>query len=304
VSLDTLKLFRDLGQTRSLSRAAELSGISPSAASQQVQETERNLGIDLLDRSTRPLSLTAAGRLYQEFCRDVLRRNEEFHAALGELRSEVEGTVRVASIYSVGLVEMTQLEAEFQKRQPNVRLAVDYLRPEKVYAAVLSDHSDIGLVSYPETTREIQATPWRNEEMVVAVPPWHALAGRAFVGASDLNGLEFIAFDEELPIRREVDRYLKSGGAEVNIVMHFDNIQTIKEAIAIGPGISIVPARILKAELESGRLAAVPIEAPGLFRPLGIIQRKKRKLHRAAQAFLDLLQEVPVGAEVGVLVGK
>ncbi len=304
MSLDSLKLFRDLGQTRSLTRAAELSGISPSAASQQIQEMERNLGIDLLDRSTRPLSLTAAGRLYQDLCRDVLRRNEEFHAALGELKSEVEGTVRVASIYSVGLVEMTQLEAEFQKRQPNVRLAVDYLRPEKVYEAVLSDRSDVGLVSYPEPTREICVTPWRNEEMVVAVPPGHPLAGRESVGAADLNGLEFIAFDEELPIRREVDRYLKSHGAEVNIVMHFDNIQTIKEAIAIGPGVSIVPARILKAELASGRLAAVAIEAPGLYRPLGIIQRKKRKLHRAAQAFLELLQEAPVTFEDVVLMGK
>ena len=116
-----------------------------------------------------------------------MRRNEEFLAALEELKPEVEGTVRVASIYSVGLVEMTQLEAEFQKRQPSVRLAVDYLRPEKVYDAVLSDRSDIGLVSYPEPTREIQVTSWRNEEMVVAVPP-SQLAGRNLWGRAICTG--------------------------------------------------------------------------------------------------------------------
>jgi DNA-binding transcriptional LysR family regulator len=271
-----------------------MNGISPSAASQHLQELENRLGITLLDRSTRPLSLTAAGRLYNDLCRDVLRREDEFRGALDELKIDVEGTVRIASIYSVGLSEMSQLESEFQKRVPHVRLQVDYLRPEKVYEAVAADHVDLGLVSYPEPTREIAVIAWRDEEMALATSPAHPLARRGSIVAADLQDVEFIAFDEDLPIRREVDRYLKAAGVEVNITMHFDNLQTIKEAIALGSGVSIVPVRILRTEIEQGRLAAVPIAAPGLFRPLGIIHRKKKRFHRAAQSFLDLLQETPL----------
>ena len=104
-----LKLFKDICQGRSVSKGAALNSISQSAASQHIQELEKDLSIQLLDRTTRPLMLTPAGKLYYELCRDVLRKREEFDAALGHLLAEVEGTVRVASIYSVGLSEMWQI---------------------------------------------------------------------------------------------------------------------------------------------------------------------------------------------------
>lgn len=293
MSFANLKLFRDIAQTRSLSRAAELNHVTTSAASQHVNELEKNLGVRLLDRSTRPLSLTAEGRLYEDLCRDVLRRNDQFKAALDEHRANVEGTVRVAAIYSVGLSEMSRLEADLQEQLPHVKLEVDYLRPEKVYEAVAEDRVDIGLVSYPESTRDIAVIPWREEEMVVAMAPSHRLAGLTCIEPADLKGTDFISFDEDLPIARQIARYLRSADVTVNAAMHFDNIQTIKEAVMLGSGISLVPRRILAAELADRRISAVPLAEPGLFRPLGIIHRRRKKFHRAAQAFLDMLRETP-----------
>jgi len=254
----------------------------------------------LLDRSTRPLSLTAEGLLYHDMCRDILRRSQEFHAALDELKSEVKGIVRVAAIYSVGLSEMSELEAEFHRRLPAARLEVEYLRPEKIYDYVGCDRVDLGLVSYPEPTREIAVLPWRREEMVLATSPTHRLATRERIIPEDLNGVDFITFDNDLPIAREISRYFRTHGVEVTTTMRFDNIQTIKEAVVLGSGVSIVPARILKAELAAGRLRAVPLSEPGLYRPVGIVHRKKKRFHRAAQAFLDLLQEAPAGEVVSV----
>jgi DNA-binding transcriptional LysR family regulator len=155
---------------------------------------------------------------------------------------------------------------------------------------VASDRVDLGLVSYPESDREITTVPWREEKMVLAAPPDHALARHSSIDPKDLDGIDFVMFDDDLPISREIDRYLRAHGVEVNATMHFDNIQTIKEAVMLGSGVSIVPARILKAELKSGRLAAIPLAAPGLNRPVGIVYRKKKRFHRAAQAFLELLQ--------------
>jgi LysR family transcriptional regulator, transcriptional activator of the cysJI operon len=285
-----------------MSKGATHCGVSQSAASQHVQELERRLGVTLFDRSKRPLELTPAGKIYNDFCRDVLRREEELALELGSLKEQVEGAVEVASIYSVGLSEMSHLQEEFAARYPTASLHVEYMRPEKVYEAVLNDTADLGLVSYPEASREVAAIPWRYEQMQVAVSPSHPLAARSEVYPADLNGQTFIGFDEDLSIRREIDRFFRASGVEVNLVMHFDNIQTIKEAVALGSGISILPARTMQAEIAQGRLIAVKLHAPHLVRPVGIVYRKRKKFNRATQAFLELLahQPAPNPEPVGV----
>lgn len=285
-----------------MSKGATHCGVSQSAASQHVQELERRLGVTLFDRSKRPLELTPAGRIYNDFCRDVLRREEELALELGSLKEQVEGAVEVASIYSVGLSEMSHLQDEFAARYPTASLHVEYMRPEKVYEAVLNDAADLGLVSYPEASREVAAIPWRYEQMQVAVSPSHPLAARSEVYPADLNGQTFIGFDEDLSIRREIDRFFRASGVEVNLAMHFDNIQTIKEAVALGSGISILPARTMQAEIAQGRLVAVKLHAPELVRPVGIVHRKRKKFNRATQAFLELLahQPAPKPEPVGV----
>jgi LysR family transcriptional regulator, transcriptional activator of the cysJI operon len=126
----------------------------------------------------------------------VLRKKEEFEITISRLKPQVEGLARVASIYSVGLSEMSSLEAEFQSRYPEAQLRVDYLRPEKVYAAVEGDEADLGLVSYPEPTKEIAVIPWRQEEMVVAVSPGNPLARAHELRPSDLTGLYFVQFEQ------------------------------------------------------------------------------------------------------------
>jgi len=288
-----LKLFKDIAQTRRVSRGARMNGVSQSAASQHLQDLERRLGLTLLDRSRRPLVLTDAGKLYLEMCRKVLQSWEEFQVALEEVRREVEGTVRIAAIYSVGLSEMSQLEQEFARRYPQARMEVEYLRPEKVYEAVVTDRADLGLLSYPEPTKEVTVLEWRKEEMVVAASPYHPLAARLEVRPEELDGLAFVGFDEDLPIRRDIDRFLREHHVRVNITMHFDNLQMIKQAVAHGSGVSIMPARIMEEEISQGRLVPIPIAKLALYRPVGIVHRRKKRFHRAGQAFLDLLREPP-----------
>ncbi len=300
LSFENLKLFRDIAVYRSVSRGAAINGVSQSAASQQVQELERQLSVDLLDRSTRPLTLTEAGRLYLDLCKDVLRRYEDFETALDRKKYQVEGTVRVASIYSVGLSEMSGLEQSFSRTYPEATLQVEYLRPEKVYEAVLSDRVDLGLISYPEPSREITMLPWRREEMVVVASPYHPLAGQSSVRVESLNGVDFIGFDDDLPIQQAVRRFFEEHGVIVKPVLHFDNIQMIKEAVMHRVGVAIMPVRVIQSELAQGRLVAITLVGAPLYRPLGIIHRKKKRFNRAAEAFLELLQENPTPVLVGI----
>ena len=246
-------------------------------------------GSNLFDRSKRPLGLTEAGKLYAEFCRDVLHRQEQFELALERMKSEVESAVRVASIYSVGLSEMGRLQEEFAVRYPEARLEVEYMRPDRIYDAVREGTADLGLVSYPEESREITALHWRNEEMQLAASPAHPLAQLEEVLPADLNGQDFVGFDEDLSIRKELERFFRVHGVAVRLVLHFDNIQMIKEAVALGRGVSILPARTMEAEIAQGRLVAVPLRAPELVRPVGIVHRRRKQLNRAAQGFLALV---------------
>ena len=291
MTLEHLKLFRDIAHARNVSHGAEVCGVSQSAASQHLQETERLFGVQLLDRSTRPIELTEAGRLYYEFCRDVLRLREEFEESLEKLKGRVQGTVRVAAIYSVGMSDMSRLERELSRRMPAAVLQVEYLRPEKVYDAVVSDQADLGLVSYPESNREIAAIPWREEKMMVAAAPTHPLASRKSLDLADLAQQSFVAFDDELRVGREVKRYLRDSGAQLNVVMHFDNIQTMKEAVVLGTSISIMPVRVLRNDIEQGRLVAIPIIGCTLVRPLGIIHRRRKTFNQATRTFLELLRQ-------------
>lgn len=265
-----------------------MNGVSQPAASQHIHDLEARLGVTLLDRSTRPFTLTPAGRLYTDLCRDVLHRHEEFEVALEALRNRVESTVKVASIYSVGLSEMSEIKEEFARQCPDARLEVEYLRPDKVYAAVLSDSVDLGIVSYPQASRQLQVIPWRQERMVVAAAPSHFLAKKSVVKMTDLHGQDYVAFDDDLVIGHEIDRFLRDRGVEVNRTMHFDNVQMIAQAVALGAGVAILPERALRGEVVLGRLAAIPMEAD-LVRPLGVLHRRRKRFHMAAQRFLDLI---------------
>lgn len=161
---------------------------------------------------------------------------------------------------------------------------------------MLEDQADLGFISYPENRRELTVIPWREERMTVVAYPSHPLAGRSALVPKDLDGQDFISFDDEVIIRRELDRFFREHEVRISIVMQFDNIQSIKEAVVLGSGISILPERTIQAEVEQGRLVSIPLHAPELVRPTGIIHRRKKKLNRAAREFLGLVVASETGA--------
>jgi DNA-binding transcriptional LysR family regulator len=291
VTLSNLRLIRDVASYQSISKAAKLSELSQSAASQAVQEIERELGVSLFDRTSRPLTVTPAGKICLEYCRDILRRHDVLQAELASLQKRADGTVRVAAIYSVGLSEMSRIEERFAARFPDAEMDVQYLRPERVWEAVVTDEADLGLMSYAESSRDVVALPWRDEEMVVAVSPEHALARRDGVRAADLAGANFVGFDDDLPIQQQIDRYLKDHRVEVEVVLRFDNIEMIKQAVAHGAGVSIMPERVMREDMLQGRLMALPLRPAELFRPVRIVHRRRKVFSDVVSGFLELLQE-------------
>jgi DNA-binding transcriptional LysR family regulator len=291
VTLQTLRLVRDIAHYHSISKAARAHDLSQSAASQALSELERELEIELFDRRRRPLDITAAGKIYLDYCREVLRKDDELMASLAQLKKHADGTVRVAAIYSVGLSEMSQIEARFEERFPDAELQVQYLRPERVWEAILHDQADLGLMSYAESSREVVAIPWRDEEMVVAVAPDHPLVRENSIPIEALEGEAFVGFDDDLPIQDQIDRYMREHKVTVNTTLRFDNIEMIKQAVAHGAGISIMPERVMREDMLQGRLMALRLEPPELYRPVRIVHRRRKVFNEVASGLLDLLRE-------------
>src|SRR5262249_4096863 len=147
-----------------------------SAASQIVLGLEKRLGVQLIDRSTRPLQLTTLGKTYYEGCKKLVDQYLELETSLRKAQTELAATIQVAAIYSVGLSDMGLYVERFVAQQPNVQIHIEYVHPDRVYEKVLEGTADLGLVSFPRKSRELTAVPWREEPMVLACAPSHPLA--------------------------------------------------------------------------------------------------------------------------------
>jgi DNA-binding transcriptional LysR family regulator len=290
VQLKTLKVFCDVVRERSFSRAADDNGISQSGASQLVHQLEDSLGVKLIDRSKRPFVLTPEGEVYYEGCRGIVERYFALEDKVRTLHQEVAGRVRVASIYSVGLHHMNRYLQEFLSQHPKANVRLEYLHPHRVCQAIDDDLADIGLISYPKSSRTLRAIQWREEPMVLVCAPNHPLAERKCISLSELQGQKLVGFDADLTIRREIDRVLNLHRVEVQVVMEFDNIETIKRAIEIDAGVGLLPEPTVIHEVQAGTLVAVPLDTDELVRPLGIIYRRGKELNTTAQRFIEMLQ--------------
>jgi len=289
--LKTLKVYCDVARYRSFSRAAAANHITQSAVSQMIAQLERRLNVQLIDRSSRPLQLTPAGRIFYDGCRDLLQRFQELERSLVSGLQHLQLPVRLAAIYSVGLRDMGQYVERFRRMEPRATVQIEYLHPDQVYQRVLDGTADLGLVSFPKSSRNLLAVPWRQEEMVVVCPPQHPWSRRGHIRVCELRGQPYVHFEQGLVIRRQVDRFLRQHGALVQVVMEFDNIENIKKAVEAGAGIALLPEPTVAREVEAGTLIALPLADAVFVRPLGIIYRRSPRLSLAAQRFLEVLRQ-------------
>jgi DNA-binding transcriptional LysR family regulator len=291
MTVEGLKIFCDVVRQRSFSRGASLNAVSQSAASQAILQLEKRLGVRLIDRSKRPLTLTAEGRVYYEGCRDLVDQYFATEARTKALYSETRGHLIVASIYSVGIYDMHQYVRRFLDRHPGGNVRMDYLHPARVYEHVLNEEADLGLVSFPRSPRELAIVPWRDEPMVLVCHPYHRFASMPEVGIAQLSGEDYVAFDQDLAIRRQVDRYLRQRHVRANVVMEFDNIEAIKRGVEAGAGVSILPRPTVLREVANRSLALANLVGLDMVRPLSIIHRRGRVRTPAMTSFIELLTE-------------
>lgn len=290
--LHELSLFCDVARHQSFSQAASEHGITQSAASQRVGQLEKRLDTRLLDRSVRPLELTEAGRVVLREGLDLLERSEKLRLRVARLQGPAQGIVRVDAIYSAGIDLLSRVKDAYEKGHGSGKMALEYRRPDEVYDAVKHERCDLGIISYPQRWRDVEVIPLRDEPMVVICAPDHSLAQHHDVHVSALNHLPMIAFEPSLPVARHVRTYFREHSVNPEVTNVFDNIDTIKSAVAVTGGLAIVPKRTVLREVEAGGLTAIDLN-PRLSRPMGVISRRRggRAFRATVQEFIDLLLE-------------
>jgi DNA-binding transcriptional LysR family regulator len=289
--IDIFKVFCDLAETGSFSKAAALNSITQSAVSQQVRAIENKFQVVLVDRGRRNFALTGEGRAFLEASREILEIYNTLGARLHQMRNVVAGELKIASIYSVGLHELPPRLKAFRERFSAVEVHVEYRRSQQVYSLVLAGEVDVGLVAYPAKRTGLIVEIFSRDQLVLICHPRHQLAGVKAIGLERLSGEKFISFEPDVPTRKVIDRHLRDRGVAVEHAMEFDNIETVKRAVEVESGVSIVPANTVRQEVENGLLASVEIIDPQMVRPLGVISKRNRAQSPAQKEFVAALRD-------------
>jgi LysR family transcriptional regulator, transcriptional activator of the cysJI operon len=289
MQIENFKIFADLVETKSFSKSAKLNGITQSAVSQQARAMERHFKTLLIDRSQKQFQLTREGQRVYDAAKEMLHTYEKLLSELQEMKKVISGTIRISTIYSIGLHELPPFIKKFLHDFPSVNVRVEYRRSNLVYEDILHNSIDFGLVAFPVKQRQIEVLPFRNDHLVLITHPQHALAKRTDIEVKDLTGQKFIGFDPDIPTRKAVDQIFREHKLEIEPVMEFDNIETVKRAVEIDHGIAIVPQATVVQEQRQGSLSVLPFKGREFTRPLAILHRKGRVLTPAMKKFIETL---------------
>ncbi len=197
----------------------------------------------------------------------------------------------MATIYSIGLHDLPPYVKKFMRSYPTVNVHVEYRRANQVYEDVLGNVVDLGLVAYPVKDAKLEIIPLHKDPLVLICHPHHPFAKLKNAKLKMLVGQKFVGFEPDIPTRKALDKILREHGVSVHNVMEFDNIETVKRAVEIDAGVSIVPQGTVIQEVSKQTLAAVPLEDGSFYRPLAAFYKKNKVLSPAIKQFLALIKE-------------
>jgi DNA-binding transcriptional LysR family regulator len=291
--IETLKIFCDVVENQSFSLAANQNFVTQSAVSQQIRALEERYGKRLLERKRGSVRPTTAGEILHRASREILHSFGEMEAQLQGLSNVITGSIRVGTVHSVGLYELSEPLKAYFADFPHVNVYLEYDRASHVYEQVLRGNVDLGIVAYPTARAQITVLDFRTDRLVVVCAANHPLAERSGMPVSALNGEKFVGFEKGIPTRQALDRLFTEKQISVQYVAELDNIEMVKRLVEVGAGIAVIPEKSCIHEVQSGSLVKVEMTEKDLIRPIGIIHRTGKHFSPAAERFVEYLQNDP-----------
>jgi DNA-binding transcriptional LysR family regulator len=290
MQIESLKVFCDLAETKSFTKAAQINSVTQSAVSQTISALERRFKSLLIERSKKNFRLTPEGEVFYDYSKRILQTCDALFSKLQEIEDVISGNIRVATVYSIGLHVLPPYVTTFLKRYPTVNVHVEYKRDNQVYENVLGNVVDLGLVAYPTRDPRLEVVSLRTDKLVLICHPQHPFADKKSVKVKALSGQKFINFEKDIPTCKALEKIFKEHRVTVDQVMQFDNIETVKRAVEIDSGVAIVPQETVTQEVAKQTLAAVELENGAYSRPLAVIYKKSKVLSPAIKQFIAMLK--------------
>lgn len=298
--VENFKIFSDLVDSQSFSRAAKLNSITQSAVSQQLRAMEKHFNILIVDRSQKQFRLTREGHKLYDSAKEIIYLYDKLSSELQEMKKIISGTIHISTVYSIGLHELPPYIKKFMSIYPDVNVRVEYRRANMVYEDILTNSIDLGLIAYPQKHKQLEVLPFHDDELILACNPEHPFARAGEVDIQELNKQKIIGFEPDIPTRKATDKIFKDSNIDIDLVMEFDNVETVKRAVEINAGIAIIPKTTVIREQAQGLLKVVTFKNQTYNRPLALIHRKGRVQTPAMKKLIELLTNKKLEAETSV----
>jgi len=258
------------------------------AVSLALKRLETELGEKLIDRSSKSLVLTDAGRVALEYARRFDGLDQELRNALAELRDKRSGKLTIGANESTALYLLVHIEA-FRKLYPGVKVEMRRSLSSRIPEAVLNGSLDLGAISYEPRHPDLATNEIYNDRLTFIVSPKHRFADRAKVSVTDLGMETFIAHNVVSPYRQQVVDTFRRHKVPLNIGIEMPTIETIRKLVQLNLGVAFLPKMCVEQEIAAGVLREVLIEEMQMERKIRLVHAARRQLSYAAQAFLEVV---------------
>lgn len=289
VNLFFLKTFVTAAQMGSFRLAAEKNNITQPALSQQMRILEKTLNCVLFERSSKKIVLTADGQIFMSYAQQILGLYDNAKTEIAEHHNRFTGVIHILSIYTMGLYQLNPIMQHLLKKYPGININLEYSHSDTIYEAIKAGTADFGLVAYPKPKLGMIVKIFAHEELVLVQSNKHNFFKKKNVQLQDLNNVRFIGFDPKTLTGETIHKYLAAKGIKLNIIKEYENIETIKNAINVGMGCSILPKSTVTQEIQAKTFDMIKVKGLDIKRPLAIIHNSNKVFSNSTRLFYEMI---------------
>lgn len=287
-----LQVFRTVARLLSFTKAAETLHMTQPAVTFQVRQLEEYFGTRLFDRTHNRISLTEAGKLVHRYADRIFELYGEMDNSVRELTGDLSGALTIGASTTIAEYMLPALLGDFKRHYPDVTIHLKVSNTEGIVSMVEGNTIDLGVVEGPVSNKNLAVEVCRIDQLVVILPPDHALADVRRLKIADLLDYPFIAREEGSGTREVIANYVEQCGLDpgsLNISIELGNPEAIKGAVEAGMGVSIISRATLHKEMQLGTLRVIPLDPP-LERQFSFVHQKQQFRHRVMDKLHEFAQ--------------
>ena len=294
--MDTRQLaaFCAVVERRSFSQAADQLGVTQPAVSLQIRSLEKRLGVQLLDRSGRRVEPTEAGQRLYRSAQRLLAAEEQILSELGdEAQGELSGRLEIGASTGPGGTVLPIVLCEFQRRHPKVHVALSVSDTQRVIDQVARRELELGVVGATRRQRGVVFEPFFRDEVVLAVPRGHRLAGKT-VSLEELKREPLVLMQEGAGVRQVIDEELRAEGVRLrdfDVRLELGLQESARSAVLAGFGATFISRSAIENDLVAGTVAVARVQGLEPSREISLVRSTGRAETRVAQAFVEFARQ-------------